>query len=79
MGFTDSSLEVLCDLQGWKLYIYPKSRLSLLKQQNLSPLFPSMKTTSDSSAVKNIMVYYVNNWLVLTKITCSKKNKKLVL
>ena len=71
MGFTGSSLEVLCDLQGWKLYIYPKSRLSLLKQQNL--------TISVSSAVKNIMVYYVNNWLVLTKITCSKKNKKLVL
>ena len=38
-----------------------------------------MKTISVSSAVKNIMEYYVNNLLVLTKITYSKKNKKLVL
>lgn len=38
-----------------------------------------MKTISVSSAVKNIMEYYVNNWLVLTKITYSKKKKKLVL
>lgn len=38
-----------------------------------------MKTISVSSAVKNIMEYYVNNWLVLIKITYSKKNKKLVL